>query len=99
MKIKNYILKVNKNKICVDLETGNIVCGNDSIGLYDYRGVFEIDFQPDYVESFEIEEIIVDKLETKGQTFEFLSKFLMEDKELYKRIKDELMERKHQFMI
>jgi hypothetical protein len=87
MKIKNHTLKTEKNEVCVDLEISNIQYGNDSIGYYEYGSAREIDNQPDYIESFDIDEIKIEDLEiTQKSLFEFLSDLLMDDDELYKKI-------------
>jgi len=57
MIIKDYPVKNKNRDLEVDIEISNIQWGNDSIGWYEYWGHMEYDHQPDYVESFDIDEI------------------------------------------
>ena len=82
MKIKQFQITLT-----VDLEIGDIHWENNSIGCYEYGSAKEFDKQQDYIESFEIDEIIIDhsKIEQKP-VFDFISNLLMEDEELIERV-------------
>ena len=73
--------------IYVDLEINNIQYGNDSIGYYEYGSAKEIDKQDDYIEGFDIDEIIIDKTKVDQKLiFDFLENILIEDENLVKQI-------------
>jgi len=104
MWIKQHLIKTKKNQIYVDLEINNIQWANDSIGWYEYGSAREYDDRPDYIESFDIDEIYINgkKVEHK-LIFSFLLDILINDDELFNRleniIKEEAVEMRVEEMI
>ena len=87
MKIKDHIIKTEKNEFCVDLEISNIEWGNDSIGSYEYGSAKEFDKQESYIEDFDIDEIKIEDIVIEQKSLhEFLSDLLMDDRTLFIKI-------------
>lgn len=87
MKIQNHEITIKKKSIEIDIEINCIQWSNDSIGWYEFGSQRLYDHQPDYVEDFEIDEILINnKIITNKFVLQVLSNILMDDKELFKKI-------------
>jgi len=91
--IKDYelSLKDKKYEIIIDVIVDDIHWTNDSIGWFEYWGNLQYDYQPDYIENFNIIDIYYKKEKIRNshkKLFHLLTDVLYKDENFKKEIEE-----------